>query len=118
MQIKCTKHYNTCQRARKIVLFFVSILSSWVPDLRQQAIIRTATQLAEPGIAPFRRMMPDLGGIDLSPVLPLILIECINQFQTIINWSLFVCDAEDDYTKILRKKVFLNDSIEKKSLFS
>lgn len=37
-------------------------------------IVRAIYQLTEPLLAPIRRRMPDLGGIDLSPIVLLLLI--------------------------------------------
>ncbi|MEO0398228.1 MAG: YggT family protein [Pseudomonadota bacterium] len=36
------------------------------------AIYRTCTALTEPVLAPIRRMLPSLGGIDISPIILLI----------------------------------------------
>ncbi len=37
-------------------------------------------RITEPVLAPIRRIMPDLGGIDISPIIVLLLIFFIRQF--------------------------------------
>ena len=45
-------------------------------------------RLTEPALRPIRRFMPDLGGIDISPIILLLLIFFIRQFllTTVISW--------------------------------
>jgi|TARA_R100000005_G_scaffold85934_1_gene54581 YggT family protein len=53
------------------------IILSWVaPGSRHPALL-LLLQLTEPVMAPFRRMLPDMGGIDFSPILVFILINVI-----------------------------------------
>lgn len=53
------------------------IILSWVaPGSRHPALL-LLFQLTEPVMAPFRRMLPDMGGIDFSPILVFILINVI-----------------------------------------
>ena len=37
-------------------------------------------RLTEPALRPIRRFMPDLGGIDISPIILLLIIFFIRQF--------------------------------------
>ena len=37
-------------------------------------------RLTEPALRPIRRLMPDLGGIDISPIILLLLIFFVRQF--------------------------------------
>jgi YggT family protein len=45
-------------------------------------------RLTEPALKPIRRFMPDLGGIDISPIILLLIIFFIRQFllTTVISW--------------------------------
>ena len=45
-------------------------------------------RLTEPALKPIRRFMPDLGGIDISPIILLLIIFFISQFllTTVISW--------------------------------
>ncbi|WP_400163212.1 YggT family protein [Brevibacillus sp. TJ4] len=48
------------------------ILMSWVPQMRDTGIGQMLERLVEPYLAPFRRFIPPLGFIDLSPIVALI----------------------------------------------
>lgn len=66
-------------------LIFASIIMSWVMMLSESRspFIDVIQYLAEPLIAPFRKIMPDLGMIDLSPmgaILALILAEIVMEY--------------------------------------
>ena len=52
-------------------LIFASIILSWVVMFTQSRspYIEVIQELAEPLLAPFRRLMPNMGMIDLSPIL-------------------------------------------------
>ena len=44
-------------------------------------------RLTEPALRPIRRFMPDLGGIDISPIILLLIIFFIRQFIVTTVWS-------------------------------
>ncbi|MFA4132283.1 MULTISPECIES: YggT family protein [unclassified Brevibacillus] len=48
------------------------ILMSWVPQMRGTGIGQLLERLVEPYLAPFRRFIPPLGFIDISPIVALI----------------------------------------------
>ncbi|MGZ0049973.1 YggT family protein [Brevibacillus gelatini] len=48
------------------------ILMSWVPQMRATGIGQLLERLVEPYLAPFRRFIPTLGFIDVSPIVALI----------------------------------------------
>lgn len=52
-------------------LIFATIILSWVTMLTQvrSHYIEVIQELAEPLLAPFRKLMPNMGMIDLSPIL-------------------------------------------------
>ncbi|WP_111859438.1 YggT family protein [Acinetobacter sp. CFCC 10889] len=52
-------------------LIFATIILSWVTMLTQarSPYIEVIQELAEPLLAPFRKIMPNMGMIDLSPIL-------------------------------------------------
>lgn len=45
------------------------ILMSWVPQMRDTSIGQLLERLVEPYLAPFRRIVPTIGFIDLSPIV-------------------------------------------------
>ena len=47
------------------------ILMSWVPQMRDTKIGQLLERLVEPFLAPFRRFIPSLGVIDISPIVAL-----------------------------------------------
>lgn len=47
------------------------ILMSWVPQMRETSIGSLLERLVEPYLAPFRRFIPSLGIIDISPIVAL-----------------------------------------------
>lgn len=63
-----------------ILVVFVSVIMSWLIGFNVinrhngvvDAIWRTTTALTEPALRPIRNMLPNLGGIDISPVILLI----------------------------------------------
>lgn len=60
------------------VFFFIIIAStllSWMGPRHHNPGIVLIQHLAEPLVAPGRRWLPNMGGLDLSPMIPLIVIE-------------------------------------------
>jgi YggT family protein len=55
-------------------LIFATIILSWVVMFTQSRspYIEVIQELAEPLLAPFRRIMPNMGMIDLSPILAIL----------------------------------------------
>ena len=53
------------------------IILSWIAPGGRHPALLLLFQLTEPVMAPFRRMLPSMGGIDFSPILVFILIRVI-----------------------------------------
>ena len=63
-----------------MVAIFVSIIMSWIaPGVYSPAAI-IARELAEPLLAPARRILPPLGGIDLSPMITIVVLMLIQSY--------------------------------------
>ena len=68
-----------------IFLVIVTAILSWlvafdVINLRNPAmyrIVKTLDQLTEPMLRPIRRFLPNLGGIDISPIILLLLLQAL-----------------------------------------
>jgi YggT family protein len=58
-----------------LVLIIVSVILSWVGQNFRHPIVPVIYQLTEPVLAPIRRVLPPLGGFDLSPLVALIAIQ-------------------------------------------
>lgn len=71
-----------------VLLIFVNVVLSWlvafnVVNPRNQfvnTIWRVTSSLTEPVLAPIRRVLPPLGGIDLSPLVLLLLIFFVREW--------------------------------------
>ena len=50
-------------------LMFIWVLLSWIPDLRFSGFYRFLDRLFVPFLEPFRRIIPPINGIDISPIL-------------------------------------------------
>jgi len=56
------------------------IIVSWVAPFSPNPAIVLLRQLIEPVMAPFRKIIPPLGPIDISPIFLMIALNLINQF--------------------------------------
>ncbi|MCT8139751.1 YggT family protein [Anaerobacillus sp. CMMVII] len=48
------------------------ILMSWFPNARESSIGQFIASIVEPYLAPFRKIIPPLGMIDISPIVAII----------------------------------------------
>jgi YggT family protein len=48
------------------------ILMSWFPNARESTIGQFISSLVEPYLAPFRKIIPPLGMIDISPIVAIL----------------------------------------------
>jgi YggT family protein len=58
----------------------VRVISSWLPISPYSKWVRWSYQLSEPMLAPLRRFVPALGGLDITPILAYILLTIIESF--------------------------------------
>lgn len=58
-----------------MILILVEVILSWVGHGVRHPIVPLVYQLTEPVLAPIRRMLPSLGGLDLSPLVAIIGIQ-------------------------------------------
>ncbi len=59
------------------VAIFVYILMSWINTGGYNPVGQLLGRLCEPVLAPFRRAIPSLGGLDVSPMIVLVLLELL-----------------------------------------
>ncbi|MDQ2952589.1 MAG: YggT family protein [Chloroflexota bacterium] len=59
------------------IAIFVRVLSSWVPMKLPWGLGEFAFSVTEPILAPIRRALPFMGGMDFSPFIALIAIQII-----------------------------------------
>lgn len=60
------------------------IILSWVAPGNPSPVIYLLHQLTEPVMAPFRKLLPSMGGLDLSPILVFIAIQIA---QIFVNYA-------------------------------
>jgi YggT family protein len=64
----------------EMLLIIVRVALSWFPGVRPwSAPVRWLHRLTEPVLAPCRRILPSFGGLDISPVLALILLSALSR---------------------------------------
>lgn len=56
------------------ILILVRIFLSWIPISPWNPFVRILRGIVDPILRPFRQILPSLGGIDLSPLLAIIVI--------------------------------------------
>ena len=63
------------------IYFFVLLgyaVISWIPSLQQYAWTRYFGMLVEPVLVPLRRIIPPIGGLDLSFLVLMIVLNLVN----------------------------------------
>ena len=58
-------------------LMFIWVVLSWIPDLRYSGFYRFLDRLFIPFLEPFRRIIPPINGIDISPILGFFVLQLI-----------------------------------------
>ncbi|NMB25022.1 MAG: YggT family protein [Firmicutes bacterium] len=59
-------------------MILARVFMTWIPNIDYyHPLVRFIYDWTEPVLAPFRRMLPPLGGFDLSPVLVFAVLEFI-----------------------------------------
>lgn len=55
----------------------LSAISSWIPPLHGHPITALVWQLVEPVLAPFRKLLPNMGGLDISPIFAILALQVL-----------------------------------------
>jgi len=58
-------------------LILISVILSWVASSSYNPTAQLVGKLAEPILRPFRKLIPPIGGIDVSPILAIIAIQAL-----------------------------------------
>ncbi len=69
-----------------ILIIIIRAVLSWIPHNPHSMLVRLIEQITEPPLAWIRLWLPNLGGLDISPV---ILIFALLIAKRIISWLLF-----------------------------
>lgn len=65
-----------------IVIVLVYALQSWVSPGQYGPFGRVLADVAEPILRPFRRLLPAMGGLDLSPVFAMLFLQVLRMLLT------------------------------------
>jgi YggT family protein len=68
-----------------LIVILIRVVFSWVSPFPTNPVSRLAWQLTEPVLAPIRRALPPMSGIDLSPLVVwlvvIVLLGFLRNFQ-------------------------------------
>ncbi|MGM0576402.1 MAG: YggT family protein [Myxococcota bacterium] len=59
------------------IVLIIRVVVSWVPVDPRNPAIRALDAVTEPVLAPIRKILPDTGGIDFSPLVALLLLQVL-----------------------------------------
>ena len=62
-----------------LIAVLIRIILSWIAPRSYHPAVRILDGLSEPILAPFRRLLPSMGGLDLSPILTLLALRLVQQ---------------------------------------
>lgn len=58
----------------------IRVLLTWIPNLdRGNPLVQLLAQITDPILEPARRIIPSIGGLDISPIVVLLLLRVIQQ---------------------------------------
>ncbi len=60
-------------------VIFVYVLASWIPETRYQSWYRALGSVCEPYLSLFRKIIPPMGGFDLSPMIAFFVLMILAQ---------------------------------------
>lgn len=62
------------------IAIFVRALLSWIPNMRpDNPLVRFLADITDPVIIPFRRVIPSIGMMDISPLVAMIVLQFAGQ---------------------------------------
>lgn len=62
------------------VALLVMIIASWIAPMSHHPVLMLIRQLVEPAMAPFRRIIPPMGGLDITPIFAFLAIQVCRVF--------------------------------------
>ncbi|MGI8315042.1 YggT family protein [Halobacillus mangrovi] len=60
-------------------ILIIYILMSWFPGARESSFGEILARMAEPFLEPFRKIIPPLGMIDISPIVAILVLNFARQ---------------------------------------
>lgn len=62
------------------VALLVMIIASWIAPMSHHPVLMLIHQLVEPAMAPFRKIIPPMGGLDITPIFAFLAIQVCRVF--------------------------------------
>jgi YggT family protein len=59
------------------IVVLAAVVMSWVQADRRHPLVQWVYSLTEPVLAPLRRVLPPIGGLDLSPMVLLVVLRVV-----------------------------------------
>lgn len=72
-----------------MIMLFVRILGSWVPEIQQYRFMQFISFYTDPYLNFFRRFIPPLGMIDISPIIAFLALSVIEQTLIFVLMKIF-----------------------------
>ncbi len=70
-----------------LIMLFIRILVSWLPELAQQKWVQFIAFYTDPYLNLFRKIIPPLGMIDISPIFAFLALGLIEHvLKTLVIW--------------------------------
>lgn len=73
-----------------LIMLFARILGSWIPELQQSRFMQFVAFYTDPYLNFFRRFIPPLGMLDISPIFAFLALELLNYAIKYLLVTLFV----------------------------
>ncbi|NLV74714.1 MAG: YggT family protein [Chloroflexi bacterium] len=64
------------------IAILARVLISWVPSLAQSRVGELIYEITEPILGPIRRLLPNIGGFDFSPLIAMVLLQALARLLT------------------------------------
>jgi YggT family protein len=61
------------------LVVLAAVVMSWLPVDRRSPVVTTLRRVTEPALAPIRRVLPPMAGLDLSPMVLLIALQILRR---------------------------------------
>jgi YggT family protein len=62
------------------LVVFLAVIASWLKLSPEHPLVRVTSTLTEPVLAPIRRVLPSMGGLDFSPMVLLFALRLLARF--------------------------------------
>jgi len=73
-----------------MIMIFVRILGSWIPDFQSHPIMRFVSHYTDPYLNIFRKVIPPLGVFDLSPIVAIIALQVLEALTMAVIRNIFL----------------------------